>query len=144
MRVWIDSEIILDCLYERDGYEDSLNALKLCEAKILDGCISTATLVRISEAMDMQLSADSTVSVINDICRIFTVADIGKNDIDFDAISKFDSFKKGFDAVCARNAGARYVVTHDTGGYGHLELIGIQPGEIRKLKKVTEGTFVCG
>lgn len=141
MRVWIDSEVILDCLYEREGCEDSLNTLKLCEARILDGCISAATLVNISKIMETQLSTESTVSVMNDIARIFTVADLGKGDLNFESISKFDSFEKGLDAVCAKNAGAKYIVTRGTGDYGSLEIVAVRPDEIRMLTDMENGTF---
>ncbi len=141
MRIWIDSEIILDCMYEREGFEDSLMVLKLCEARKLDGCISAATLLRISQAIEEQLSINSKVSVINDIARIFNIVDVGIKDFDFEAISKFDSFEKGFDAVCARNANSRYIVTHDTKGYDDLEIVAIHPNEIEKLTEISRETM---
>ena len=48
MKVFIDTNVILDVLCKRDKfYNDSLNVLKLCEANIIKGYLSALSITNI-------------------------------------------------------------------------------------------------
>ena len=64
MKVLIDTNVILDVLYKREGfYEDSLKIWKLCETRKLDGYISALSIPNIVYILRRELDPEKTLEL---------------------------------------------------------------------------------
>ena len=59
MRLFLDTNIIVDVLSKREGYVDSLTVLKSCEAGIVEGWVSAAAITA-----DMDARPGSLITVL--------------------------------------------------------------------------------
>ncbi len=141
MRLWIESEVIFDCLFRRKGYEDSLNVMKICESRVADGYISSVTLLKIMRIVAEEHGMLNASAMINDIRMIFAIHEFRSEYLNSDSVEECDGFDERLELTCARIVGADCIVTNDIGKYRCKDIKVVAPNEVRYMKDKTKGVY---
>ena len=131
MKVLIDTNVILDVLYKREGfYEDSLKVWKLCETKHLDGYISALSIPNIVYILRRELDPIKTLEVIRNINLVFKIYDL-KSDIIMQAAElKAKDYEDSLQMITAKKLKAQFIVTRNIKDFVESKVMAIKPKEL--------------
>ena len=131
MKVLIDTNVILDVLYKREGfYEDSLKIWKLCETRKIDGYISALSIPNIVYILRRELDPEKTLEVINNINLVFKIYYL-KSDIIMQATEKkTKDYEDALQMVTAQKLKASFIVTRNIKDFAGGKIIAVKPSEL--------------
>ena len=114
MKVFLDTNIVLDLLLQRPGYEESAKILELQEQGKIRTCASVLTMV--NAAYIFRKSVGATLAVVN---LRYLSAFLEVLPMDNDMLQKAISmegpdFEDQFQAVCASTNGCDVIITRNT------------------------------
>ena len=131
MKVLIDTNVILDVLYKREGfYEDSLKIWKLCETRNLDGYISALSIPNIVYILRRELDPEKTLEVINNINLVFKIYDLKSDIIMQAAEKKTKDYEDALQMVTAQKLKASFIVTRNIKDFAGSKIIALKPSEL--------------
>ena len=131
MKVLIDTNVILDVLYKREGfYEDSLKIWKLCEIRKLDGYISALSIPNIVYILRRELDPEKTLEVINNINLVFKIYDLKSDIIMQAAEKKTKDYEDALQMVTAQKLKASFIVTRNIKDFAGSKIIAVKPSEL--------------
>ena len=131
MKVLIDTNVILDVLYKRNGfYEDSLKIWKLCETRKIDGYISALSIPNIVYILRRELDPEKTLEVINNINLVFKIFDLKSEIIMQAAEKKTKDYEDALQMITAQKLKASFIVTRNIKDYVGSKIIAIKPSEL--------------
>ena len=131
MKVLIDTNVILDVLYKREGfYEDSLKIWKLCETRMLDGYISALSIPNIVYILRRELDPEKTLEVINNINLVFKIYDLKSDIIMQAAEKKTKDYEDALQMVTAQKLKASFIVTRNIKDFAGSKIIAVKPSEL--------------
>lgn len=131
MKVLIDTNVILDVLYKREGfYEDSLKIWKLCEARKIDGYISALSIPNIVYILRRELDPEKTLEVINNINLVFKIYDLKSEIIMQAAEKKTKDYEDALQMVTAQKLKASFIVTRNIKDFTGSKIIAVKPSEL--------------
>ena len=131
MKVLIDTNVILDVLYKREGfYEDSLKIWKLCEIRKLDGYISALSIPNIVYILRRELDPEKTLEVINNINLVFKIYDLKSDIIMQAAEKKTKDYEDALQIVTAQKLKASFIVTRNIKDFAGSKIIALKPSEL--------------
>ena len=131
MKVLIDTNVILDVLYKREGfYEDSLNIWKLCETRKIDGYISALSIPNIVYILRRELDPEKTLEVINNINLVFKIYDLKSEIIMQAAEKKTKDYEDALQMVTAQKLKASFIVTRNIKDFIGSKIIAVKPSEL--------------
>ncbi len=131
MKVLIDTNVILDVLYKREGfYEDSLKIWKLCETRKLDGYISALSIPNIVYILRRELDPEKTLEVINNINLVFKIYDLKSDIIMQAAEKKTKDYEDALQMVTAQKLKASFIVTRNIKDFVGSKIIAVKPSEL--------------
>ncbi len=131
MKVLIDTNVILDVLYKREGfYEDSLKIWKLCETRKLDGYISALSIPNIVYILRRELDPEKTLEVINNINLVFKIYDLKSDIIMQAAEKKTKDYEDALQMVTAQKLKASFIVTRNIKDFTGSKIIAVKPSEL--------------
>lgn len=131
MRVLIDTNVILDVLYKREGfYEDSLKIWKLCETRKIDGYISALSIPNIVYILRRELDPEKTLEVINNINLVFKIYDLKSEIIMQAAEKKTKDYEDALQMVTAQKLKASFIVTRNIKDFTGSKIIAVKPSEL--------------
>lgn len=131
MKVLIDTNVILDVLYKREGfYEDSLKIWKLCETRKLDGYISALSIPNIVYILRRELDPEKTLEVINNINLVFKIYDLKFEIIMQAAEKKTKDYEDALQMVTAQKLKASFIVTRNIKDFAGSKIIAVKPSEL--------------
>ncbi|MBR6071271.1 MAG: PIN domain-containing protein [Acholeplasmatales bacterium] len=131
MKVLIDTNVILDVLYKREGfYEDSLKIWKLCETRKLDGYISALSIPNIVYILRRELDPEKTLEVINNINLVFKIYDLKSEIIMQAAEKKTKDYEDALQMVTAQKLKASFIVTRNIKDFAGSKIIAVKPSEL--------------
>lgn len=131
MKVLIDTNVILDVLYKREGfYEDSLKIWKLCETRKLDGYISALSIPNIVYILRRELDPEKTLEVINNINLVFKIYDLKSDIIMQAAEKKTKDYEDALQMVTAQKLKASFIVTRNIKDFAGGKIIAVKPSEL--------------
>ena len=131
MKVLIDTNVILDVLYKREGfYEDSLKIWKLCETRKLDGYISVLSIPNIVYILRRELDPEKTLEVINNINLVFKIYDLKSDIIMQAAEKKTKDYEDALQMVTAQKLKASFIVTRNIKDFAGSKIIAVKPSEL--------------
>ncbi|MCL2219719.1 MAG: PIN domain-containing protein [Chitinispirillia bacterium] len=136
MKIFIDTNIIVDIVSRRGGYEESLQLLKYCETSRLKGFVSTVTVTDVMYILRKHISPDAVRNAVQTLLVIVDVADVLKNDITAAFSSPVKDFEDAVQASCADRIQADYIVTRNTKDFEKSTVRAILPAEL--LKRLSE------
>lgn len=131
MKVLIDTNVILDVLYKREGfYEDSLKIWKLCEIRKIDGYISALSIPNIVYILRRELDPEKTLEVINNISLVFKIYDLKSEIIMQAAERKTKDYEDALQMVTAQKLKASFIVTRNIKDFTGSKIIAVKPSEL--------------
>jgi len=131
MKVLIDTNVILDVLYKREGfYEDSLKIWKLCETRKIDGYISALSIPNIVYILRRELDPEKTLEVINNINLVFKIYDLKSEIIMQAAEKKTKDYEDALQMVTAQKLKASFIVTRNIKDFIGSKIIAVKPSEL--------------
>ena len=131
MKVLIDTNVILDVLYKREGfYEDSLKIWKLCETRKLDGYISALSIPNIVYILRRELDPEKTLEVINNINLVFKIYDLKSDIIMQAAEKKTKDYEDALQMVTVQKLKASFIVTRNIKDFTGSKIIAVKPSEL--------------
>ena len=131
MKVLIDTNVILDVLYKREGfYEDSLKIWKLCEIRKIDGYISALSIPNIVYILRRELDPEKTLEVINNINLVFKIYDLKSEIIMQAAEKKTKDYEDALQMVTAQKLKASFIVTRNIKDFTGSKIIAVKPSEL--------------
>lgn len=131
MKVLIDTNVILDVLYKREGfYEDSLKIWKLCETRKIDGYISALSIPNIVYILRRELDPEKTLEVINNINLVFKIYDLKSEIIMQAAEKKTKDYEDALQMVTVQKLKASFIVTRNIKDFIGSKIIAVKPSEL--------------
>jgi len=117
MKALIDTNIVIDVISKRDGYEDSLEIFKRCELRLIQGYISTITINDAMYILRKHVTKEGVRVAVQTLLLIVDVADIIKSDIISAFSSEMADFEDALQASCAKRIKADYIITKNIKDY---------------------------
>jgi len=113
MKILLDTNIIIDVLTKRDGYEASLSLIKCCELGKAEGFVSATTVTDVVYILRKYLPPADVRDALQTLFLIVDVASVLKGDISAAFLSEMRDFEDAVQSACALRIGAAYVVTRN-------------------------------
>ena len=132
MKLLLDTNILIDILSGREGYEESLQILRLCEVKI-KGFISAISVTDIMYIMRKQLSPEKVREAVSTLLAIVDVVSVTKSDINAALGGSFRDFEDAVQASCAARLKADYIVTRNAKDYRLSAVKAITPADLLQI-----------
>jgi len=115
VKIFLDTNILLDLLLEREKFEEAMIILNSVERGIHEAVILDITLVNVDYiAKKQKVDAKEFLKLIVKNCKITSVS----NDLSLEAlILDNNDFEDSLQYVCAKNEACEQIVTNDKGFY---------------------------
>lgn len=131
MRVFIDTNVILDVLCDREGLaEASALVLKNCELHRIEGYVSALSFPNIAYILRKELTPEKTGELVNYLSLILQVADLKAADVKAAAALPFRDYEDALQSVCASRVRAQYIVTRNIRDFNTSKVPAIKPEEL--------------
>ena len=130
MKILIDTNVILDVLCNRKSFMgDSLNIMRLCEAKKIVGCISALSIANIIYIMRKELNHEDIKLLLNKIGHILEIVDLKTNDLMMACIQEFNDYEDAIQSVQASRIKANFIVTRNIKDFDKSKVFTLEPKE---------------
>jgi predicted nucleic acid-binding protein len=136
MRVLLDTNIVVDIVSKRKGYENSLKILRFCEINHIEGFVSAQTVTDVMYILRKHISPEDVRDAVQTLLLIVKVADVCGSDITAAFSSKMTDFEDAVQSSCAGRIKADYIVTHNVRDFLNSSVPAILPSEMLTLLKV--------
>ena len=133
MKALLDTNIVIDILSKRDGYETSLQVLRFCETKKLDGWVSTTTITDVMYIMRRHSTSQQLRESVQTLLTIADVAGVTKADLSRAFSGSMSDFEDAVQAACAKRIKAEYIVTRNLRDFEGSPVRAISPQDLLKL-----------
>lgn len=135
MKVWIDTNVILDVLCDRAEFvEASSNVWKQCEVHNIEGFVSSLSILNIIYIMRKELTREKIIEIIRQISIIFHFVDLTADDIVKATELTVSDYEDAVQSAGAARIKAQFIVTRNVKDYKGSKVQAIEPSEfISKL-----------
>jgi len=127
LKLMLDTNIVVDIISRRDGYEDSLNVLRCCEIGKANGFVSAITVTDCMYILRKHISPQAVRGAMQTLLSILDVADVLKNDITAAFVSNITDYEDAVQALCAARENADYIVTRNLKDFTKSKITAISP-----------------
>ena len=124
----LDTNIVVDILSRREGYEDSLQLLKYCELGRIDSFVSAITVTDVMYILRKHIPPNLVRETVQILLLIVDVAHILKSDIKSAFTSGMKDYEDAVQASCAERMKADFIVTHNLKDFAASSVPAISPG----------------
>jgi predicted nucleic acid-binding protein len=132
MRIFVDANIILDVLLEReDFFEESKEVMALC--KLQKSALAPHTISNIFFITRKDFTAKERKEILLNILEYINIVPTGKYQV-VQALKndKIEDFEDALQLECAREFNADFIVSRDTDGFANTDIEVITPLEFVK------------
>ena len=133
MRLLLDTNIVVDILTKRAGYEESRMILRYCEAGRAEGLVSATTVTDVMYILRKHIAPDSVRDAVRTLLSIVDVVGVLKADIIAAFASDMTDYEDAVQASCAARSKADYIVTRNIKDFEKSTVPAILPGDLLKL-----------
>jgi len=133
MTLLLDTNIIMDILTMREGYEDSLRVMKLCEVKMISGVVSATTVTDVIYILRKYMPTEDARKAVQTLLSVVDVVGTLKNDILTAFTSNVPDYEDAIQESCAARINADYIVTRSTRHFHNSKVPVLLPGDIPGL-----------
>jgi len=127
MKLMLDTNIIVDVLSRRDGYEESLQLVKHCELGKVEGFVSAITVTDVMYILRKHIDPSLVREAAQTLLLIVDVANVFKSDITFGFSSDMKDYEDAVQASCAERMKADYIVTRNINDFKKSTVPAILP-----------------
>ncbi len=128
MKVLIDTNILIDVLSRRQGFEQSAEVWKLCETRQINGIVSALSIANIVYILRRELTPDKTDDLVIKLAAIFDVVDLKAADTLGAARLKARDFEDSVQMLTAKRNSCKYIITQNTRDFEESDIPAIKPG----------------
>jgi predicted nucleic acid-binding protein len=136
MKLLLDTNVTVDIIAKRDGYEDSLKLLKYCEINRVEGYVSTTTITDLMYILRKHIARDAVRDAVQTLITIVDVAVVTKSDIIGAFANGMKDFEDAVQAQCAKHIKADYIVTHNLKDFEKSPVLAISPTDALAFLKI--------
>jgi len=137
VRILLDTSIIIDNLACRDEHGESLQVLDLCENGVLEGIITTVTVMDTMYTMRKHLKPAEARNAVQILLQIVGVVPVLRSDLNAALTGDSPDFEDAVQASCAARVKADYIVTRNVGAFKRSFVPAVVPGDfLRMLKSI--------
>ncbi|WP_028510834.1 PIN domain-containing protein [Ruminococcus sp. NK3A76] len=130
MKILIDTNVILDVLFNREDFFQSSSAIwDICEAKNTEGYISALSIPNIIYIMRKELDPQKTCQLIERITMIFKIVELKESDLKAAAAMYTDDYEDAVQMCQAKRIGADHIVTRNVRDYKNSPVPALTPTE---------------
>lgn len=130
MKVFIDCDVILDFLLNRQPFIDEITEIMELSAKDkLTLCVSPITITNLNYIIGRLENKTQANLKTKKILRLVTVENIGKSTVLKSTKSKFKDFEDGVQNFCAEESGHNTIITSNIKDYKESKLAVLTPKE---------------
>ena len=133
MKLMLDTNIVVDVISRRDGYEDSLKLLKYCELGIVHGFVSAVTVTDVMYILRKHITPNLVREAVQTLLLIVDVANILKSDIVSAFSSDITDYEDAVQSSCAERMKANYIITHNLKDLSKSKIPAISPNDALKI-----------
>jgi predicted nucleic acid-binding protein len=138
VKVLLDTNIVIDNLASRDEYGESLQIHNLCENGILEGIVTTVTIMDVIYIMSKYLGIAETRNAVQILLQIVDIVPALKNDINAALAGDFPDIEDAVQASCALRVKANYIVTRNVKDFKKSRVSAITPYDMLKFLDKTK------
>ena len=135
MKLLLDTNIIIEIITKRDGYLESLQILRWCEAKIVDGFVTATTITDLMYILRKHIDPEKVRETVQKLLLVIDVAGVLKSDILAAFINGMRDYEDAVQASCAGRIKADYIVTRNAKDFIGSPIPAILPSEASTLIK---------
>jgi predicted nucleic acid-binding protein len=130
-KILVDTNILLDYFLKREPfYQYAREVIALCKSDKIQGCIASHSISNMFFILRKEYSTKERRILLLNLCSIFTVVGIDKNKLVNSLQNEdFSDFEDCLQMECAKEFGAKFIVTRNTGDYKTSEIPAITPKE---------------
>jgi predicted nucleic acid-binding protein len=133
IRLFLDTNIIVDVITKRKGYEDSLQILRYCETNRAVGWVSAISVTDVMYILRKYGTPEAVREAIQTLLVIVELADVLKSDILSAFGGNMQDFEDAVQASCAKRIKAEYIITRNYKDFKASSVPAILPAEALKL-----------
>lgn len=133
MKLLLDTNIIVDILSQRSGYEESLEVMRFCEAKIAVGFITTATVLDVMYILRKHINPENVREAVQTLLTILDLEEIKKADVTGAFEGGMTDYEDAVQAMCAKRCNADYIVTRNVHDFTKAPMPALLPNDILGL-----------
>lgn len=139
MRIFLDVNVILDVLAEREPWvEASASVLALCEIDEIEGVVAAHSITTLYYLTTKHLTRKRATAAMVDLLKLVSVAEVNQ-DVILKAISLgWADLEDAVQGVCALESGSDFIITRDAGAFDSLSIPAVTPSEFLALLGSTE------
>lgn len=131
MKILIDTNVILDVLFNREDFFQSSSAIwDICEANKAEGYISALSIPNIVYIMRKELDPQKTCQLIERITMIFGVVELNEQDLKNAAKMYAYDYEDAIQMHQAKRINAEYIVTRNIRDFKNSEVSALTPSEL--------------
>jgi predicted nucleic acid-binding protein len=134
-KILIDTNVLIDFALIREPFSDFANeVIELCIREKIEGCIAAHSIVDMYYILRKDMDTHRRREMLINICEIFEVVDVDKNKLMNSLENEnFSDFEDCLQMECAKEFGAKYIVTRNTEDYKRSDIPAITPKEYLKV-----------
>jgi predicted nucleic acid-binding protein len=129
----LDTNIVVDVISRREGYEDSLHLLKQCELGNVNSFVSTITVTDVMYILRKHISPNLVRETVQTLLLIVDAANILKSDIISALSSDMNDYEDAVQSSCAERTKADYIVTRNLKDFRASAVPAISPGKALQI-----------
>jgi PIN domain nuclease of toxin-antitoxin system len=142
MKVLLDTNVVVDILSKRGGYEDSLRILALCEMCRITGFVSAVTVTDVMYILRKHISPDTVRSAVQTLLIIVKVEDVLKSDISAAFSSDMKDLGINYLTPHPPPAGTRRRTRRNSAGLGGKQGVGGDSAGIMRSQVYSSHNFL--
>lgn len=113
MKVFLDTNILLDLLLERDGFEASADLFDLCEKKSFSLSVSVLTMINAAFVYKKTVGQNLAIVNLKYLSSLLEVLPMNNEMLQTALLMSSKDFEDTFQAVCAREGQCDCIVTRN-------------------------------
>ena len=129
----LDTNIVVDIITRREGYEDSLKLLKHCELGNANGFVSAITVTDVMYILRKHVSPNLVREAVQTLLLIVDVSNILKSDITYAFSSDMKDYEDAVQASCAERMMADFIVTRNLKDFESSTVPAISPSKALQI-----------
>lgn len=117
MKVFLDTDILLDLLLGRDGYQDSAVIFQRQDEGRLQICVSILTMINVAYVYRKTVGQPMAVANVKYLSGLVEVLPMDSQQLQQALLLDGKDFEDTLQAVCAATAGCDYLITRNDRDY---------------------------
>lgn len=130
----IDTNILLDVLCKRAPYyKDSSLIWKMCETKMIKGCVSVLSFADIVYVLRKQLDPEQIHDTLQKLTLIFEFVELLPEDLMNASLLKWNDYEDSIQETIALRIKSDYIITRNTKDYSESKCTVLTPEQLTKI-----------